>query len=135
MKSLVDFINEEITPRQLKHIEDTMKKQPNQKLSTGDFHKKLNWLPEGVARALMMGVRTGYIIDGNNNTFIPYGISRENIVKVFTKTGDFGKVEIEKAIDLIDKNNIPFKYETDDEWKGVTKHLNGKEIELQDPLK
>lgn len=39
MKALTNFIKEEINPRQLQHIQNTMNKQPNARMTIGDAYK------------------------------------------------------------------------------------------------
>ncbi len=76
---------------------------------------KISWMPDGVVKSLLSGIKMGFISQKEGSKIVKYGISRENIMDVFVD--DFTSEEIERAIAEIEKSGIKFKYETNDEWQ------------------
>lgn len=85
---------------------------------------------EDIRAAIKKGMESGYIpqeeTDENGNKVeVRYGISRENIVEVFTDEGDINAEMCERIISKFENEGVKFKYQKDKEWQDAN---------LKDPM-
>ena len=110
MKHLKDFINE------------------SQGIDTKKLASKYK-VDINIIEPLKHGIEYGYIKQmEDNDKIVTYGISRENIIQVYTSENAIDKETLEKIIKEIENSGIKFKFEKDSEWqkKGYEDPINDK---------
>jgi hypothetical protein len=82
----------------------------------------LNMMPEAIKKGIKLGMEYGYLEDTDGTA---YGVSRENILDM-VESDNVNAEMIEKYISMLEndpKNPIHFRYEKNEDFKGIYKDL------------